>query len=192
MFRRIPVIIYAICFGIGVLGVVGGLLSVLWVAEENLGLYLLYRLSDPEEPKAAVMVVAIDRKSAKTLDLPAAPHKWLRALYARMLESLTASEAAVVAFDLIFHDSQSSRNDQAYAAAIRQAGNVIPTQPIDREIMPPLDRNGMPISRMTIEKRVSAVPVPADAAVARVPFPLLKAALIGLIALYTAFTLKSK
>ncbi len=174
MFRRVPVIICTICLGIGLLGVVSSFLPVLSVAEEDLGLHLLYRLRGPEIPQAEVVVVAIDRKSARALNLPAAPNKWPRSLHARLLEALTAREAAVVAFDLIFHDPQSSDNDLSLAAAIRQAGNVILTQPIDRETMPLLDQNGMPISRMTIEKMVSAVPVLADAAVAQVPFPLPK------------------
>ncbi len=174
MFRRTPVIISAICLGIGLLGIIGSLFPVLSDAEEQLGLHLLYRLRGPEKPRTGVMVVAIDRKSARALDLPAAPHKWPRALHARLLDTLTAGEASVVAFDLIFHEPQSPENDHAFAAAIRKAGNVILTQPIDRETMPLLDQKGMPISRMTIEKRVSAVPRLAEAAVAQVPFPLPK------------------
>ena len=174
MYRRIPVMLCAICLGIGVIGVLGSLLPVLSVAEENLGLHLLYRLRGPEEPRADVIVVAIDRKSARALNLPAAPHKWPRTLHAQLLEALSARGAAVVVFDLIFHDPQSSANDQAFATAIRRARNVILTQPIDRETMPLLDHNGMPISRMTIQKMVSAVPLLADAAVAQAPFPLPK------------------
>lgn len=174
MFRRTHVITCAICLGIGFLGVVNSLLPVLPDAEEQLGLHLLYRLRGPEKPRTGVIVMAIDRKSAKALDLPAAPHKWPHALHARLLDALTASEAAVVAFDLIFHEPQFFDNDHAFATAIRKVGNVILTQPIDKETMPLLDPNGMPISRMTIEKRVSAVPLLADAAIAQTPFPLPK------------------
>jgi adenylate cyclase len=174
MFRRIPVILCIICLGIGLIGVLGSVLPVLSSAEENLGLHLLYRLRGVEKPHTAVVVVAIDRKSAKALNLPTAPHKWPRSFHARLLEALSVHEPAVVAFDLIFHDPQPPREDHAFAEAIRRAGNVILTQPIDRETMPLLDDNGMPISRMTIDKRVSAVPLLADAAVAQAPFPLPK------------------
>ena len=174
MFRRIPVILSTICLGIGLLGVLGSLLPVLSSAEENLGLGLLYRLRGAEKPPAAVVIVAIDRKSAKALDLSTAPHKWPRSLHARLMEALSARKPAVVAFDLIFQDPQSPGDDQAFAQAIRRAGNVLLTQPIDRETMPLLDDNGMPISRMTIDKRVSAIPLLADAAVAQAPFPLPK------------------
>jgi adenylate cyclase len=160
--------------GIGLLGVLGSLLPVLSSAEENLGLGLLYRLRGAEKPPAAVVIVAIDRKSAKALDLSTAPHKWPRSLHARLMEALSARKPAVVAFDLIFQDPQSPGDDQAFAQAIRRAGNVLLTQPIDRESMPLLDDNGMPISRMTIDKRVSAIPLLADAAVAQAPFPLPK------------------
>lgn len=174
MFHRRAFTLGALCLGIGLLGVVGGALPVLSVAEENLGLHLLYRLRGAEKPISDVIIVAIDRKSAKALNLPAAPQKWPRSLHARLLETLSAHEPAVVAFDLIFHDPQSESDDHAFAEAIRRAGNVILSQPIDRETMPLLDDHGMPISRMIIEKRVSSVPVLADAAVAQAPFPLPK------------------
>ncbi len=174
MFRRMPAILCVICLGVGLLCILGSVLPVLSIAEENLGLDLLYRLRGVENPETEVMVVAIDRKSAKALNLPAAPHKWPRSLHAQLLETLSAYKPAVVAFDLIFHDPQSPSSDQAFAEAIRKAGNVILTQPIDRETFPLLDDKGMPISHMTIEKRVSAVPVLAAAAVAQAPFPLPK------------------
>ena len=174
MFHRLSATLCYICLGIGLLGILGSLLPVLSTAEENLGLHLLYRLRGPEKPQADVVVVAIDRESAKALNLPAAPHKWPRELHARLLERLIAQGAAVVAFDLIFHEPQRSTNDQAFAAAIRQAGNVILAQSIDRQTMPLNGHNDTPITRVNIQKMVSAIPMLADAAIGQAPFPLPK------------------
>lgn len=174
MFRRNPAKLCIICLVIGLLGVVAIGLPVLSVAEENLGLHLLYRLRGAEKPLADVVILAIDRASAKALNLPTTPHKWPRSLHAMLLESLSTHKPAVVAFDLIFHDPQSASDDHAFADAIQRAGNVILTQPLDRETLPLLNDAGMPISRMIIEKKVPAVPLLADAAVAQAPFPLPK------------------
>jgi adenylate cyclase len=174
MSHRLPVSLYCICFGIGFLGIFGSLLPIFTVAEDNLGLHLLYLWRGPEKPHADVVVVAIDREAAKALQLPAAAHKWPRMLHARLLKRLTAAGAGVVVFDLNFHESQTIDDDQAFGAAIAEAGNVILTQPIDRQTMPFTDATGTRGSWVNIEKMVSAIPVIADAALAQAPFPLPK------------------
>jgi adenylate cyclase len=174
MLYRVPAALYFICLGIGVLGILGSSLPVLSSAEENLGLHLLYRWRGPEKPKAEVVVVAIDRESAKAFDLPAAANKWPRTLHARLLNMLAEQGAAIVAFDLIFHDSQSPSHDKALAAAIAKAGNVILTQPIDRQVVPLLNSSDSRITQVNIEKMVSAIPIIAEAALGQAPFPLPK------------------
>jgi adenylate cyclase len=174
MLYRVPGVLSFICLGIGVLGIVGSSLPVLSVAEESLGLHLLYHWRGPEKPTADVVVVGIDRESAKAFDLPAAANKWPRTLHARLLEKLTDQGAAIVAFDLIFHEPQSPIHDKALAAAVAKAGNVILTQPINRQIMPLIDASGSRMTRVNIEKMVSAIPVIADAALGQAPFPLPK------------------
>lgn len=174
MLYRVPVALYFICLGIGFLGILGSSLPVLSVAEENLGLHLLYRWRGPEKPKADVVVVAIDRESARAFDLPATANKWPRTLHARLLEKLMDQGASVVAFDLIFHEPQSSIHDTALAAAVAKSGNVILTQPIDRQILPLVDASGSRMTRLNIEKMVSAIPIIADAALGQAPFPLPK------------------
>jgi len=49
-----------------------------------------------------VVVVDIERESARVSNLPATAHKWPQSLHARLLERLTASGTMVVVFDLIF------------------------------------------------------------------------------------------
>jgi adenylate cyclase len=174
MFQRLPVALICMGLAVGLLGIVCGSLPVLSAAEENLGLHLLYQLRGPEKPRAGVVIVAIDRASANAFNLSAEAQKWPRALHARLLERLSALHAAVVAFDLIFHDPQPSSNDQAFAAAIRQAGNVVLTQTIDRQTLPFEDHNGGPATSLSIERLVSAIPLLADAAVGQAPFLLPK------------------
>ncbi len=174
MFHRLPVVWFWICIGTGLLGAIGSRMPLLSNAEESLGLHLLYMLRGPEQTKADVVIVAIDRQSAKALNLPAAPHKWPRTLHARLLERLTARQAAVIVFDLIFHEPQETVNDKTFATAMHNAGNVILTQTIDRQAMPLSDRKGVPATRLNIERMVSAIPVLADAAIGQAPFPLPK------------------
>lgn len=174
MLQRLPVLLLCICIGIGLLGIISSRLPFLSAAEENLGLHILYLLRGPRKPPDDVVVVAIDRESARFLDLPAAPHKWPRTLHARLLAQLKAQQAAVVCFDLIFYDVQNPTADRVFAAAIRSAGNVILSQTIDRRTFSVNGLNGAPTARVNIEKLVSAIPVLADAAAAQAPFPLPK------------------
>lgn len=174
MFHRLPMLFFCICIGTGVLGIISSRLPFFSAAEENLGLHILYLLRGPQKPPDDVVVVAIDRGSARSLDLPTAPHKWPRTLHARLLAQLRAQQAAVVCFDLIFYDTQDPTGDQAFAAAIRNAGNVILSQTIDRQTLFVNDLNGAPSTRVDIEKLVSAIPMLADAAAAQAPFPLPK------------------
>ena len=125
MLRRLPVFLFCICMGIGLLGILGSLSPFLSAAEENLGLHALYLLRGPQKPPADVVVVAIDRESAHSLHLPTAPHKWPRTLHARLLEQLKAQQAAVVCFDLIFYEHQDPAGDRVFATAIRESGNVV-------------------------------------------------------------------
>lgn len=174
MLHRLPVLLFCICMGTGLLGIISSRLPFLSAAEENLGLHILYRMRGPQKPPDDVVVVAIDRDSARSLDLPAAPHKWPRTLHARLLAQLRAQQAAVVCFDLIFYDVQDPTGDRAFAAAIRKAGNVILSQTIDRQTLSVNDHNGAPTAQVNIEKLVSAIPLLADAAAAQAPFPLPK------------------
>lgn len=174
MVHRMSIAAAGICLGIGLLGILSSLLPIVSAAEENFGLHLLYLMRGPLKPPADVVVVAIDRESAKALSLPAAPHKWPRILHARLLDSLKSRQASVVVFDLIFYEHQPAESDNALAAAMRKSGNVILTQTIDRRTMPMVDAKGNRVMQVNIEKLVSAIPALADAAVGQAPFPLPK------------------
>lgn len=174
MSRRQPIVLYCLCMGVGLLGLLISMLPLLSEAEEALGLHLLYRLRGPEKTRSDVVVVGIDNPSAKSLNLPLVPDKWPRTIHARLVDQLSARQAAVIAFDLIFHEPKDALDDQAFAAAIRRANNVLLTQSIDRETMPLAGQEGIQTSRLNIERIISATPVLADAAVGQAPFPLPK------------------
>lgn len=174
MLHRLPVLLFCICICTGLLGIVSSHLPFVSAVEENLGLHFLYLLRGPQKPPDNVVIVAIDRESARYLNLPTAPHKWPRTLHARLLAQLKARQAAVVCFDLIFYEAQNPSDDQAFATAMQQAGNVILTQTIDRQTLSVNGSNGAPATRVNIEKLVSAIPMLADAAAAQAPFPLPK------------------
>lgn len=172
MFLRQPAALYCICVGVGLLGVLGSMAPLFLDAEESLGLHVLYLLRGPEKTRADVVVVSIDYESAQALNLPLTPDKWPRRLHSRLLDILTAQQAAVVAFDLFFQDYQEATDDRAFAAAMRDAGNVVLTQAIDRQTLPLADEKGAETAHLNIERILSAIPILADAAVGQAPFPL--------------------
>ena len=174
MFHRQPVVLYCLCMGVGLLGVLCSMLPLFTDAEENLGLHLLYRLRGPVKAPADIVVVAIDSESASALNMPLDPHQWPRMLHSQMIDQLTRQHVAVVAVDLLFQTPQDKVNDHALAGAMRSAGNVILTQAIDRQAMPLFDENGVRTTHVMIERLVSAIPIFADAAIGQAPFPLPK------------------
>lgn len=174
MSPRQPVALYCLCMGVGLIGILGSMVPIFSDAEENLGLDMLYILRGPEKTRTDVVVVAIDSESAGALDLPLSLHQWPRLLHSQLIDQLTARQAAVVAFDLLFQEPQEEVSDQALAAAMRSAGNVVLTQAIDRRTMPLPDQNGVRSAHVTIERVISAIPILADAAIGQAPFPLPK------------------
>ena len=172
--KSLPVACILICVGLGLLGFISSCIPILSDAEEDLGLHLLYKLRGAASKPSNVAVVAIDRESAKILNLPAASNKWPRTLHARLLKQLSAQQAAVVVFDLIFHENQGDYNDQTLAVAMQNAGNVILTQTIDRQTMPLSDSAGHQMTHLNIEIMLSAIPVLSEAAIGQAPFPLPK------------------
>jgi len=141
-------------------------------AEESLGLQLLYLLRGPEKVHANLAIVAIDGTSAKALGLPPAPNKWPRRKHAQLIDVLSTFQPAVIAFDMIFYEPQGSGNDQAFAAAIEKAGNVILTQSIDRQTLPVFTDDSRKTGQLNIERIVPPISLLGQAAAGQAPFPL--------------------
>ncbi|MFZ1983295.1 MAG: CHASE2 domain-containing protein, partial [Desulfatitalea sp.] len=159
---------------VGLLGALVALMPPVAALEEDLGLHLLFRWRGVRPAPADVVVVALDRQSSKQLDLPMEPRLWPRSVHARLIERLTAAGAALIVFDLIFNEPQSTETDQALAQAIGRAGNVILTQSLVDETMALADAQGNLAAQVNIEKTVPPLALLAGAAQAQAPFPLPK------------------
>ena len=72
--------------------------------EEDIGLDFPFTLRGNLEVPSDVIIVTMDRVSARNLNLPTDPGKWPRFLHARLVEILTKQGAAVIAFDVLFDE----------------------------------------------------------------------------------------
>ena len=144
--------------------------------EEDVGLKWLFAIRGPIDPPAEVVVVSIDERAAKRLELPykssdwerclaTARHPetrgWPRCLHARLVDDLVRRGALVIAIDMDFSRPRSPPDyDAKLADAISKAGRVVLFERLEK-IYP---------------KEVITSPIPAlrDAAVGLGPFPLPK------------------
>lgn len=72
-------------------------------------------------PNPDIAIIAIDDKSIAELGR----FPWTRTEYARLIKALSDAGAKVVLFDAFFPEHESVKADQAFAAAAKQAGNVV-------------------------------------------------------------------
>jgi adenylate cyclase len=142
--------------------------------EENMGLDLLFRLRGARHPPSDVIIVSIDRKSAEHLNIPKDPRKWPRSLHAQLTENLVQEGAIAIAFDLIFDEMKSLKEDNLFAEAIRKANNVVLCESLKSEKVPLTDKRGSLGGNLNIEKIVPPIPSLAQSAVGLAPFPLPK------------------
>ncbi|HSR12267.1 MAG TPA: adenylate/guanylate cyclase domain-containing protein, partial [Thermodesulfobacteriota bacterium] len=142
--------------------------------EENVGLDLLFRLRGIRQPPPDVLVVSTDRKSAEKLNLPIEPRKWPRSLHGVLIETLAKGGASVIVFDLNFDEPRPGDEDNRFAEALHQAGNVILCQYLKREKGGLTERGDPPPGIREIERMVLPIPELAKSAVALAPFPLPK------------------
>lgn len=112
-------------FGVALLlAVLGGLLplSRFWQEAEARGYDLLTVLTAPEKSALPITIIGIDEASFAHLGQR---WPWSRRLHAKLIDRLSASGAAVIAFDVIFSEPATPAEDAAMADAIRRAGNVV-------------------------------------------------------------------
>ncbi len=72
-------------------------------------------------PNPDIAIIAIDDKSVAELGR----FPWTRTEYARLIKRLSDAGAKVVLFDAFFPEHENAKADQAFAAAAKQAGNVV-------------------------------------------------------------------
>ena len=145
----------------------------LWL-EQDIGLDWLFQLRGPRTAPPEVVVVSIDRESSEHLGISKKPRLWPRSLHAELVRKLADRGAAVIAFDVIFEETRNPDHDRAFAEAIREAGNVVLFEYLEKHPLTPDQLLADPLGTINIEKFVPPVPVLADAAAALAPFPLPK------------------
>ncbi len=95
---------------------------------ENRVLDEYYRLRWSAPPPPDLLIVGIDETSFQELR-QAWP--WPRRLHAELVRRLAAAQARLIVFDISFADPSTQEDDQLFAAAIRQANNVILAQTLE-------------------------------------------------------------
>jgi adenylate cyclase len=94
-------------------------------AEEDLGLYWLFKARGPIAPPDEVAIVSLDRASATRLGLPEDPHYWPRSGRARLIDRLVEAGATVIVFDMFLHHETDHADDIALADAMARSERVI-------------------------------------------------------------------
>jgi adenylate cyclase len=140
--------------------------------EERFGLGLLFGLRGVRPPPAEVVIVNVDRDVAVRLNLPLVPETWPRSHHAQLTERLVQAGATAIAFDILFKEARSDTEDRTFAAAIRQAQNVVLFAYL-RHIPDLLHGQGA-TGALHIERIESPIAPLAQAATALAPFPLPK------------------
>jgi adenylate cyclase len=159
---------------IAVLGMIMSLLPLGARMEENVGLHILFALRGAQMPPHQVLIVTIDKESADQLGLPRDPRKWPRSIHARLIEQLTRESVAFIAFDIIFNNPGTEKDNQRFAEAIRSAGNILLVDllKIDKVILP--GKQGSLSGELGIERIIPPIPILEEASVATAPFVLPK------------------
>ena len=141
--------------------------------EEGIGLPLLFKMRGPLKPPDEVVIVSLDQESAAHLGLSKNFSKWPRSVHAELVKKLHNYGAAVIAFDVHFAESGDLAEDEAFADAIREAGNVILYEKLRRQILYKGEGTG---TLDNVEGDIHLPPVPhlSEAALAIAPFPLPK------------------
>lgn len=164
-----------------ILGVLTGILGIIilltfgYKLEDDIGLALLFHLRGERHPPSDVVVVSLDRPSSDQLGLNYNHSEWPRSYHARLVQSLAAAGASVIAFDVFFGERRSAEDDDVFAAAIGKAGNVVLTEDLRQQIIPVTQgTGGRARDLITVEQLVPPVPMLAQQAASIAPFPLPK------------------
>ncbi len=158
----------------GILGSVASITPFGLNLEENVGLEILFRLRGKRTPPPEVVVVSIDQESSNRLNLPNNLKRWPRSLHADLTGTMSRRGASVIAFDLFFEESGKDEEDQAFAEAMRKAGNVLLCERLQCEKVIVPDRTGRPGAEIEVSRRIPPISLFRTAAAASTPYPLPK------------------
>ena len=142
--------------------------------EEEVGLAWLFRLRGPLPAPSEVVVVSIEHNSSQRLGLANKPRKWPRSLHGDLVRKLNKHGAVVIIFDIFFEEIRDSQENTLFAAALREADNVILFQSINKDPVDSDTLSGRNQQTGYIETLTSPIPILEDAAFGLAPFPLPK------------------
>lgn len=134
--------------------------------EHGAGLSLLYALRGTRQPHPDVVIITLDSRSARALGQSDRPERWPRHLHARLVHGLVDRGARVIGFDILFERAREPEDDQALAAALQRAGNVVLMEGLSRETITRAD--GGVIGH--VDHLTRPLPLLRDAAWATGPF----------------------
>lgn len=137
--------------------------------EQRLGLEMLFQWRGERPPPDRVVVLAITRECAQALGAPDKLHQWSRSIHAQAVTQLQQLGARLVVFDIFFEQARDATGDLAFAAAIKNAGNVLLFARAERERIV-LDENDFAEQ----ESIVPPLSIFSDAALAVAPLILPK------------------
>lgn len=134
--------------------------------ENGAGLNLLYALRGSRPAPESITIITLDSRSARDLGQSPRPERWPRSLHARLVNGLAERGAKAIGFDVLFEREREPADDQALAAALRNAGNVTLIEGISRESI--TGARGEILASM--DRLTQAQPLLRDAAWANGPF----------------------
>ncbi len=140
--------------------------------EEDLGLYLLFQLRGARPAPENIAIVAIDRVSARHLEVPVESERWPRNLHARLIDRLRLQGARVIVFDVFFKEEGDAIQDGELARALKQAGNTVLCEYLRKDQVPWQAGGQGAEGTVEIEKALPPIPLFQSAAAASAPFPL--------------------
>jgi adenylate cyclase len=159
---------------VGAFGMVMSLTPFGMELEENTGLHLLFKTRGKHRAPPDVIIITLDKASADHFHLPSVPRKWPRSLHARLINKLIDKKPAVIAFDMIFSETGPPEQDNTFAEAIRNAGNIVLGEWLKTDKVPLIDQSGAHTGNLNIEKIVPPIPLLAQSALACAHFALPK------------------
>jgi adenylate cyclase len=158
----------------GILGLIFSFVIMEFGIDENVDLKLLFNMRGQRQVPTDVIIVSIDKLSSEKLNQPDKPDKWRRSLHASLVDNLVNAGAAVITFDMVFNESRSTQDDNLFAEAISNAGNVVLCESIKKNIVPLPGQSGVDVGDLNIEQVMPPIPSLAQPSVAEAPFPLPK------------------
>ena len=102
--------------------------SSLITALENRAVDRFFAIRGTQPSPRELLLVAIDEPSFQEFGLA---WPWPRGLHARLIDRLSAAGARLILFDVLFAEPSDPENDEALAAALKRAGNVLLAETID-------------------------------------------------------------